>query len=67
MSRVTVAHGQILVFEQVETMMYVLYLVAQSSPTLCYPMDCTLPGYSVNGDSPDKKTGMVCHVLLQRL
>ena len=67
MSRVTVAHEQILVFEQVETMIYVLYLVAQSCPTLWYPMDCTPPGYSVNGDSPGKNTRMVCHVLLQRL
>ena len=23
--------------------------VAQSCPTLCYPMDCSLPGFSVHG------------------
>ena len=27
-------------------------LVAQSCPTLCGPMDCSLPGSSVHGDSP---------------
>ena len=27
----------------------VLCLVAQSSPTLCNPMDCSLPGSSVHG------------------
>ena len=30
----------------------VLCLVTQSCPTLCDPMDCSLPGSSVNGDSP---------------
>ena len=28
-------------------------------------MDCSLPGYSVHGDSPDKHTGVSCHALLQ--
>ena len=40
-------------------------LVAQSCPTLCDPMDCSLPGSSVHGDSPGKNTGVGCHVLLQ--
>ena len=40
-------------------------LAAQSSPTLCYPMDCSLPGSSVYGDSPGKNTGVGCHVLLE--
>ena len=40
-------------------------LVAQSCPTLWYPMDCSLPGSSVHGDSPSKNTGVHCHVLLQ--
>ena len=31
-------------------------LVAQSCPTLCDPMDCSLPGSSVHGDSPGKNT-----------
>ena len=33
--------------------------------TLCDPMDCSPPGFSVHGDSPGKNTGMGCHVLLQ--
>ena len=29
------------------------------------PHDCSLPGSSVHGDSPDKNTGVDCHSLLQ--
>ena len=36
-------------------------LVAQSCPTLCDPMDCSLPGASVRGNSPGKNTGVSCH------
>ena len=36
--------------------------VAQSCPTLCDPMDCTLPGSS---QYPGKNTGVGCHFLLQ--
>ena len=43
----------------------VLCLVTQSCLTLCFPMDCSLPGSSVHGDSPGKNTGVGCHVLLQ--
>ena len=43
----------------------VLYLVAQSGPTLCDPMNCSLPASSVPGDSPDKTTGVGCLSLLQ--
>ena len=43
----------------------VLRLTAQSCPTLCNPMDCSLPGSSVHGDSPGKNTGLGCHALLQ--
>ena len=39
-------------------------LVTQSCLTLCYPMDCSLPGSSVHGDSPGKNTGVSCHPLL---
>ena len=50
--------------------------VAQSCPTLCDPMDCSLPGSSVHGifqarvllcpwDFPGKSTGVDCHFLLQ--
>ena len=41
------------------------YLVPQSCPTLCNPMDCSSPGSSVHGDSPGKNTGVGCHALLQ--
>ena len=43
----------------------VLCLVAQSCPTLCNPMDCSLPGSSVHRDSLGKNTGMGCRALLQ--
>ena len=43
----------------------VLCLVAQSCLTLCDPMDCSLPGSSVHGDSPGRNTGVGCHYLLQ--
>ena len=39
-------------------------LVAQSCPTLSNPMDCSLPGSSVHGDSPGKNTEVGCHFLL---
>jgi len=34
-------------------------------PTLCDPMDCSLPGSSVHGDSLGKNTGVVFPALLQ--
>ena len=37
-----------------------LYLVTQSGPTLCDPMDCSPPGSSVLGDSSGKNTGVGC-------
>ena len=40
-------------------------LVAQSCLTLCDPMDCSLPGYSVRGESPGKNTGVGSLSLLQ--
>ena len=43
----------------------ILCLVSQSCLTLCDPMDCSLPGFSVHGDFPGKNTGVGCHVLLQ--
>ena len=42
-----------------------LCLISQLCPTLCNPMDCSLPGSSVHGDSPGKTTGVGCHALLQ--
>ena len=44
---------------------YMLWLVIQSCLTLCNPMDCSLPGSSVHGDSPSKNTEVGCHALLQ--
>ena len=43
----------------------VLYLVTQSCPTICNPMDCSPPGSSIHGDSPGKNTRVDCHALLQ--
>ena len=40
-------------------------LVIQSGLTLCDHKDCSLPGYSVHGDSTGKNTGGGCHSLLQ--
>ena len=37
---------------------------AQSCPTLCNPMDRSLPGYSVHEDSLGKSTGVGCHAFL---
>ena len=42
-------------------------LGTQSCPTLCDPMDSSLPGSSVHGDSPGKNTGVGCHFLLQNI
>ena len=33
--------------------------------TLCDPLDCSLLGSSVHGDSPGKNTEVGCHALLQ--
>ena len=44
-----------------------LCLVTESCPTLCNPMDYSLPGYSVHGDSPGTNTGVGCHALLQEI
>ena len=41
------------------------YIIVQSCPTLCDPMDCSLPSSSVLGDSLGKSTGVGCHALLQ--
>ena len=37
----------------------------QSCPTLCDPMVCTLPGFSVHEIFPGKNTRMDCHAFLQ--
>ena len=43
------------------------FLVAKSCLKLCDPIDCSPPGSSVHGISPDKNTGAGCHFLLQRI
>ena len=43
-----------------------LCLVSQSCPTLCTPMDCTLPGSSVLGNSSGKNPGE-CSLLFQEI
>ena len=43
----------------------VLFLVTQSCPSLCDPMDYSPPGSSVHGDSPGMNTDVGCHALLQ--
>ena len=45
----------------------IMYMVAQSCPTICNPMDCSPSGSSVHGDSPGKNTGVGCHALLQEI
>ena len=44
-----------------------LCLVTQLCPTLCDPMDCNPPGFSVLGDFLGKNTGVGCHALLQEV
>ena len=41
------------------------HLVSQLCPTLFDPMDYSLPGSSIHGNSPGKNTGVGCHTLLQ--
>ena len=38
-------------------------LVAQSHPTLCYPMDCSPPGSCVHGILQARTMGAGCHAL----
>ena len=46
---------------------YVMCEVSQSCPTVCNPMNYSLPRSSVHGIFPDKSTGVGCHFLLQRI
>ena len=43
----------------------VMCTVTTVCPTLCNPVDCSLPGSSVHGDFLGKNTGVGCHALLQ--
>ena len=47
------------------TVYYIVYLVAQSCLILFNPMDCSLAGFSVHGDSPGKNIGVGCCALFQ--
>ena len=47
------------------TLCAVLCLVTQLCPNRCNPMDWSLLGSSVHGDSPGKNTGVGFHALLQ--
>ena len=42
----------------------VLCLAVLLCLTLCDPMDCSPPGFSVHRDSLGKNTGVGCHALL---
>ena len=44
----------------------VCVMVARSCLPVCEPTDCSPPGSSAHGDSPDKKTAVGHHALLQR-
>ena len=48
---------------EVPRLIFLMCLITQS--TLCNPMDCNPPGFSIHGDSPGNHTGMGCHALLQ--
>ena len=39
--------------------------ITQACPTLCDPVDCSLPGSAVRGDPPGKNTGVGGHALIQ--
>ena len=49
------------IFPPLTIQFLVLCLVAQSCQTLYEPMDCSLPGSSIHGDSPGKNTAVGCH------
>ena len=59
---------QLQVHSKYDTVIYmcVLCLVAQSCLTFCEPMDCSLPGSSLHGDSPGRNTGVGCHIFFFR-
>ena len=51
--------------KRISILLLCVCLVAQSCPTLCDPVGCSLPGSSVHMDSPGKNTGVGSHVHLQ--
>ena len=38
---------------------------SQLHPTLCDPMNCSSPGFTILGDSPGKNIAVSCHALFQ--
>ena len=54
-----------LLSEPMITLGHSVCLITQLCLTLCNSMDCSPPGSSVHGDSPDKNTGVGCHTLHQ--
>ena len=48
-------------------MCVLMCLVGQTFLSLCNPMDYSLPGSSVHGDSPGKNTGGGGHALVQEI
>ena len=45
----------------------IVCLVIHSCLTLCDPMNCSPPGSSVHGDSPERNIGVSCHALLPQI
>ena len=45
--------------------MHCIHLVAQACTNVCSPMDCSLPGSSIHGDSLGRNIGVGCYALLQ--
>ena len=41
-----------------------MFLVTQSCPALCDPVNCSPSDSSVHGDSPGENIGVGCHALL---
>ena len=54
-----------LLYTLIQTSASVCVLSHFSHVQLCDPMDCTLPGSSVHGESPGKNTRVGCCALLQ--
>ena len=52
-------------FTYVPSLCAMLCLVTDFCLTLCNPMDCSLPGSSVHGDSPGKNTAVGCFFFIQ--
>ena len=72
--RTLIALDQLLIpLCSIDVLTYVGSEVTQSCPTLCDPMDCSLPGSSVHGrllcpwNFPGNSTGVDCHFLRQRI